>query len=231
MKQRRARNLHEGCFIVQGGGTMALKKFLTTLVAPKRPRGSCLSIFCMLIASIAATPAQAEIFAYNFGGLTFADGATATGHISFDSSIPMPPVAALLDHYVVDFEIATHGGNTLSFPDYIYTTGNAVGSAIYHPNGIFTGVNIGIGAAVLGARAFRINFDPFLLGNDTIALNFSNPFLNQECYDCNPQRLITSGSLLAVAVPEPEIYAMLTVGLGLIGWVGRRKKSKEAAIT
>jgi len=30
-------------------------------------------------------------------------------------------------------------------------------------------------------------------------------------------------------IPEPEIYAMMAVGLGLLGWVGRRKKLKEAA--
>lgn len=30
-------------------------------------------------------------------------------------------------------------------------------------------------------------------------------------------------------VPEPEIYAMLAAGLGLMGWVGRRKKLKESA--
>jgi hypothetical protein len=30
------------------------------------------------------------------------------------------------------------------------------------------------------------------------------------------------------AVPEPEIYAMLGVGLGLMGWVGRRKKLQAA---
>jgi hypothetical protein len=29
-------------------------------------------------------------------------------------------------------------------------------------------------------------------------------------------------------VPEPEIYAMLGVGLGLMGWVGRRKKLQAA---
>lgn len=31
------------------------------------------------------------------------------------------------------------------------------------------------------------------------------------------------------AIPEPEIYALMGVGLGLLGWVGRRKKLKEAA--
>ena len=29
--------------------------------------------------------------------------------------------------------------------------------------------------------------------------------------------------------PEPEIYAMLSIGLGVLGWAGRRKKLKERA--
>ena len=31
------------------------------------------------------------------------------------------------------------------------------------------------------------------------------------------------------AIPEPEIYAMMGAGLGLIGWIGRRKKSDRSA--
>jgi len=30
--------------------------------------------------------------------------------------------------------------------------------------------------------------------------------------------------LYIAPIPEPEIYAMLGIGLGLLGWVGRRKK-------
>lgn len=30
------------------------------------------------------------------------------------------------------------------------------------------------------------------------------------------------------AIPEPEIYAMMGVGLGLLGWVGRRRKQQAA---
>jgi len=30
-------------------------------------------------------------------------------------------------------------------------------------------------------------------------------------------------------VPEPEIYAMMGLGLGLMGWAGRRKRLREAA--
>ena len=35
-------------------------------------------------------------------------------------------------------------------------------------------------------------------------------------------------SAIPPAVPEPEIYAMLLAGLGLIGWVGRRRKQDAA---
>jgi len=39
----------------------------------------------------------------------------------------------------------------------------------------------------------------------------------------------TIDKTVVAAVPEPEIYAMMAVGLGLMGWVGRRKRLKEAA--
>lgn len=29
-------------------------------------------------------------------------------------------------------------------------------------------------------------------------------------------------------IPEPEIYAMMGLGLGLLGWVGRRRKQQAA---
>jgi len=32
----------------------------------------------------------------------------------------------------------------------------------------------------------------------------------------------------AAPVPEPEIYAMMGLGLGLMGWAGHRKRLKEA---
>jgi len=35
-------------------------------------------------------------------------------------------------------------------------------------------------------------------------------------------------SSVTAPIPEPEIYAMLGVGLGLLGWVGRRKKLQAA---
>jgi len=35
--------------------------------------------------------------------------------------------------------------------------------------------------------------------------------------------------LFTPAIPEPEIYAMMGIGLGLLGWAARRRKLKDAA--
>jgi hypothetical protein len=39
---------------------------------------------------------------------------------------------------------------------------------------------------------------------------------------------LLNSSVAVAPIPEPEIYAMLGVGLGLLGWVGRRKKLQAA---
>jgi hypothetical protein len=36
------------------------------------------------------------------------------------------------------------------------------------------------------------------------------------------------GSVVIAPIPEPEIYAMMAVGLGLLGWVRRRRKPQTA---
>lgn len=64
-------------------------------------------------------------------------------------------------------------------------------------------------------------------------LNFNAPSLKVQ-FLTNLTDSRKTGSLLSqtlppvAAIPEPEIYAMMAVGLGLIGWVARRKKLKEA---
>lgn len=40
----------------------------------------------------------------------------------------------------------------------------------------------------------------------------------------NSDQFYISGMTVTAAVPEPEVYAMMGLGLGLLGWVGRRRK-------
>jgi hypothetical protein len=44
--------------------------------------------------------------------------------------------------------------------------------------------------------------------------------------------IVVGSVTTAVApVPEPEIYAMMGLGLGVLGWIGRRKKLKTVAVS
>ena len=78
--------------------------------------------------------------------------------------------------------------------------------------------------ALSDSMVFVIDF----VGNN---LNFDAPHLKvQFLSGINDGK--ATGDLLSQTIspiPEPEIYAMMAVGLGLMGWVGRRKRLKEAA--
>ena len=68
---------------------------------------------------------------------------------------------------------------------------------------------------------FSIDFE----GDD---LNFDAPHLKVQFFQFASQSNAT-GDLLSqtISIPEPEIYAMLAVAMGVMGWVVRRKKRKQ----
>ena len=68
-----------------------------------------------------------------------------------------------------------------------------------------------------GHQVWQLHFD-----GSTLQTNFLGYFPGQ------PEDGIFVTADLINAVPEPEIYAMLGVGLGLMGWVGRRRKLQTA---
>lgn len=49
--------------------------------------------------------------------------------------------------------------------------------------------------------------------------------------DSTGRNYFSAGNMVVAVVPEPEIYAMMGLGLGLLGWIGRRKKPRDAAAT
>lgn len=98
-------------------------------------------------------------------------------------------------------------GTQLTFGMFVYNTSNTFynGAASLNPDGLIhaaygnvTGNNVTIG------------FEDLFAGGDT---------------DYN-DLVFSLNNVYVSAVPEPETYAMLTMGLGLIGWVSRRRQSK-----
>jgi len=60
-------------------------------------------------------------------------------------------------------------------------------------------------------------------------INLDDPHL-KVAFLTNLTDTTPTGDLLSQAippVPEPEIYAMMGIGLGVLGWLGRRKKAQE----
>jgi hypothetical protein len=52
---------------------------------------------------------------------------------------------------------------------------------------------------------------------------------NDPSYNFIDNISLTDGSVVTAPVPEPETYAMLLAGLGLIGTIARRRQQKSAA--
>ena len=96
------------------------------------------------------------------------------------------------------------------------TTGGTPGACFYQPTAV----------ALNDSMSFTINFTGTNLNFDAPELKVQ--FLTGQ-YDGK-----ATGDLLSQtipAIPEPEIYAMMAVGLGLMGWVARRKKLKVSAVS
>jgi len=97
------------------------------------------------------------------------------------------------------------------------TTGGTPGACFYQATGAMPLTDLMI---------FMIDF----VGTN---LSFDSPSLKVQ-FLTNADDTHATGDLLSQTIPpipEPEIYAMMAFGLGLMGWVARRRKLKEAGAT
>jgi len=84
----------------------------------------------------------------------------------------------------------------------------------------FTDSNFG------GATLLSSNFS--LTSGGDVAWSFTGNTLTVDWLGTDSEGLHSVSFQMAAAVPEPETYAMLLAGLGLLGFVARRRKQKLA---
>ena len=73
---------------------------------------------------------------------------------------------------------------------------------------------------------------PIATGPGTIAISGFNNTNDYSFFEIAPGTVYTNnitGGFITAAIPEPETYAMLLAGLGLLGWQARRRKLKKAS--
>ena len=69
------------------------------------------------------------------------------------------------------------------------------------------------------------NFN-FLTGNQNTTGTFGSPGLDTFTFCCDVATALITGP---APIPEPETYAMMLAGLGLLGLAARRRKQRAAA--
>lgn len=100
------------------------------------------------------------------------------------------------------------GWNTVKFYNGSTLLGTYDGSAILNPPN--------------GNQTFARYFNVFAGQGEVItSISFA---ANRNAFETDNHAFIA-----AAPIPEPEIYAMMGLGLGLMGWMGRRKRAQAAA--
>ncbi len=168
-----------------------------------------LTIAALLCATIiGAGHLSAAPVTWTLTGVTFNDGGTASGTFTWNADTDT----------IGDYSISVTGGNTGTFPAF---TWDPADSNFKLDDGTF----VFIGPPLPNesdTRDFRVNPDFSLTdGGGSTGLN-QNGFGSVECYNCDPIRFITAGTLVGTLVtptPEPGTAALVSItcviGLGL----------------
>jgi hypothetical protein len=189
------------------------------------------NVFLSIVLLLLGSQAFALPITWHLDDVLFDDGGRLEGFFTFDWPA-IPNVVAPLD----DFSITASGGNEVVFPPVTYSPDN-VSIAFYSANpadpalpplGRFV---FNLEAPTPFGRARSLRIAPTLPLDGTFGIVplltvFDLPLPGgqgrEECFNCSPARLITSGN---VTIPEPTTLALLSLGFAGIGFARRKMKA------
>jgi len=172
------------------------------------------SMVRILLLALGLTAGQALAnITYTFSGATFAGGGTLTGTFTTNDSF----------NSLLTYNITTSAALP-NFPGFNYTPANSVSTATSLP------FILVLDAPTLASPTdiLEVTFTGGLTA--TGAAITVGPNDSFEQHNTAKRNISGGGQVVAavVAVPEPETYAMLLAGLGLMGFAARRRKQPAA---
>jgi hypothetical protein len=177
----------------------------------------------MLLGALALTsPSYASIVDWQLNGVTFSDGGIATGNFAWDTATSS----------IVSYHISTSGGNTANFIPTMYDSSNPNDVmnlfADPQPNNAIGITDLSQPAPVgSGYRILVMYFENTLstpITSNPVFITQSSFHQALECFNCNPYRLVTGGSVSAV--PIPAAIWLFGSALTGFGFIGKRRSTK-----
>ncbi len=157
---------------------------------------------------IAALPAQGALQPYSFSGTLDSgpsNGQSFSGSFSFDDSA----LSSIGQEYL--------GANSFSIT-FLGTTYNLSQQAATTEVSFLNGSLLGV------SYSYDTAFPKFsMIASSGSGQSWDVPYLAYSQLDLNGGVLEGAGTIVYLPIPEPETYALLLAGLGLLGAVSRRR--------
>lgn len=166
--------------------------------------------------------AHATPMTWSLDNVFFNDGATAGGSFTYDEAT----------NSVSDWNISVSGGNESVFPAFTYDPTSTQSVGVYEADSTGLSFQFFVDPNATGgtpeSRVIVLTTEGFLTDiGATIPLNITSIlWQSRECYNCDPYRLVSSGSL--VSVSAPSTFLTLLTGLAILSlylrWSSRKNQ-------